>query len=96
MVRETVQLLRPSYTCVFKEIKLVLMYIDVMELFEFLVDEQSPKAISQPLTRLWMFCNAAVQSSRWWSSEGRWGNKELCSLATPGKGTVMKVPLPLW
>lgn len=57
-VRETVQLVSPSHTRVFKEIKLVLMYIDFMELFDFLVDKQSPKPVAPPLPRL--FCNAAV------------------------------------
>lgn len=92
-LRETVQLVSISYTHVFKEIKLVLMYIDFMELFDFLVDKQSPKVIHHPsLPRL--FCNAAVQSSRWWSSEGGWGNKELRSLVTPGKGASPSLVWP--
>lgn len=60
-LRETVQLVSPSHTHVFKEIKLVLMYIDFMELSDFLVDKQSPKAIAPPLPpqAVWR-CSSAV------------------------------------
>lgn len=54
------QLVSPSHTGVFKEIKLVFLYIDFMELFEYLMDKQSPKPIAQPLTRLWMFFKTSM------------------------------------
>lgn len=57
------QLVSPSHTCIFKQMKLVLMHTDFMELFEFLVDKQLPEPVAQALPRLWMFCNAAVPSS---------------------------------